>query len=586
MAAACCAAALGCAPALAADLPDAVKPGAARPGAERPILPAPPAPKVFDVPAVPERPLDIDEGERVQVQAFELLGAVDRPERGILITDVQALADRKLAERPEGFTVGRLQEVADEITKYYRERGLILAQAFIPVQTVSAGTVEIQILEGMLGRVVAEGQKMYKEKVLQQPFEELVGKPVTKEQVEAALLQLNEYPGVSLFGVFQPGQQVGTADMVVKVQDERRLEATVRGDNHGIRETGRNRYRLEGTVNNLTGTADRFTGTLQHTASPTNSFYWGAEYERPFWRYLLPDSLVSVRFDRNQFDVGGEFRDRDITSDTRNLFLTLSNQFIRSRQRNLSGRIELARKRAVTSVRSRPQSKDNLTPITFGADYDSVDTRFAGLNAGFVEVSHGFNDFLGAMGETPGRVRPSRQGGNREFAQGEFDKVFLSYSRLQSLTPLTEKLRHHTLLFRAELQWSPDLMVPLEQYSIGGPTNVRAYQPTERLFDRAAFGSIEWIINAPGIADQPAFGNRTWGEIIQVSLFFDYAAGKLNSALATEKASDNLKGAGFSISINNPQVFTSKLTIAAPVGRPESVNGKNPQYWLDLNFFF
>ena len=62
----------------------------------------------------------------------------------------------RLAERPEGFTVGRLQEVADDVTRYYRDKGLILAQAFVPVQTVDEGIVHIQIMEGVLGRVVTE----------------------------------------------------------------------------------------------------------------------------------------------------------------------------------------------------------------------------------------------------------------------------------------------------------------------------------------------------------------------------------------------------------------------------------------------
>ncbi len=536
------------------------------------------------VPPVIERPLDIDAGTRIQIAAFELLGVTDRPQQGIDVREIQALIDGKIGARADGFTVGRLQEVADEVTRYYREHGLILAQAFVPVQNVEGGVVKIQVLEGVLGRIVAEGNEMYQERVLQRPFKDLIGQPVTNKSAESALLHLTDLPGVSLFGVFQPGQQVGSADLVIKVQEENRFEANVRADNHGIRETGENRYRVIGAVNNLTGVGDKFTATLQHTEQPAFSFFWAAEYERPL--PVLWDTLFTFSFNRNQFDVGGDFRDRGIASDTRNMTASLSKSFIRSRLRNLSASVALARKRAVTKVRARPQSKDNLTTATLGVDYDSVDSRFAALNAGFLEVSHGFNDVLGAMGKLPGSVAPSRQGGNRKFAEGKFDKVFLSYSRLQSLTPLSQKLRHHSVLFRTEVQWTPDLLVPIEQYSVGGPTNVRAYQPTEQLYDRAWFASFEWIINAPGIADQPAFGNRTWGELVQLSFFFDMAAGVLNSALSTEDKSDNFKGAGLAFSVNNANVFTSKITIAWPLGKPRPENDRDPQYWLDFNFFF
>jgi len=566
------------------DVPAAVRPGAIRPGEERQSLPERSPDNLFDVPPVVERPLEIDAGAHIQVTRFELVGTVDRPEYDISIEEVQALVDGKISVQGEGFTVGRLQEIADEVTRYYREHGLILAQAFVPVQNVEDGAVRIQVLEGVLGRVIAEGNEMYKEKLLQHPFADLIGQPVTNKGAETALLELTDYPGVSLFGVFQPGQEVGTADMVIKVQEEKRFEGSVFADNHGIRETGQNRYRVVGSVNNLTGAGDKFTGTLQHTEQPSFAFFWAAEYDRPL--PFLYDTVFNFSFNRNQFDVGGDFRDNGIVGDTRNAYATLTKSFIRSRQRNLSGYLVLARERAETKVRARAVSIDNLTTVTVGTEYDSVDSRYAGLNYGFLEITHGFDDLLGAMGHDPGSVKPSRRGGNGDFAEGRFDKVFLSYSRLQALSPLSEKLRHHSLIFRTELQWSPDLLVPVEQYSIGGPTNVRAYQPTEQLYDRAWFASFEWKIEAPGIADEPAFGNRTWGELVQLSFFFDMAAGVLNSALPTEDKSDNFKGAGLAFSASNPNFFTSTVTIAWPLGKPRPENNRDPQYWVDFNFFF
>ena len=69
-------------------------------------------------------------------------------------------------------------------------------------------------------------------------------------------------------------------------------------------------------------------------------------------------------------------------------------------------------------------------------------------------------------------------------------------------------------------------------------------------------------------------------------MFFDLGAGKLNSALPVDKQSENFKSLGFAFSYNNPNEFSSKVSIAAPIGHPASENGKNPQYWIDLNFFF
>ncbi|MEM7541507.1 MAG: ShlB/FhaC/HecB family hemolysin secretion/activation protein [Pseudomonadota bacterium] len=563
------------------DLPDAARPGAIRPGDNSKLVPPQPVGEVFAVPPVIDRPLEIDGGEKVVVTAFKLDGVVDRAAFDITTDEVQSLVDAQIGKFPEGFSVNRLQEVADSVTGFYRDKGLILAQAFVPVQDVVDGVVTLQVFEGALGRVVVEGNEMFNSETIERPFRNLLGEPVTKETIESALLQVADIPGQSSFGVFRPGVDVGTADMVVKVDKEKRFDLAIRADNHGISETGKNRYLVQVAVNDLTGVGDRLVGTGQHTEVPANSFFWGFEYQRPFYF----DTMVGASVNQNQFDVGGAFAAAEIATDTRTQDLWISRPFIRSRTQNLSARFGLTRKRSGTKAGGRRVTLDALTALYLQMNWDNVDARFAGINAATLEVAHGFNNVFGAINEDPASIPPSRQTDNA-FATGQYDKVFFNYSRFQALTPVWDKLIHHNLLFNFELQYSPDLLLPLEQYAIGGPNNVRGYRPTEGLFDRAAFGSVEWIINAPFIADQPAFGNRTWGELYQFSVFFDLGAGKLNGTLGSEVGSENFKSVGFALSFNNPNKFSTKLTVASPIGDPDPVNERDPTYWLDLNFFF
>ena len=415
------------------DLPDAARPGAIRPGEDRRQTPPQPPGEVFAVPPLIDRPLDIDDGEAIEVRSFVLEGVVDRPEFDIETGAVQSLLDGALAARPEGFTVGRLQEVADAVTQYYREHGLIIAQAFVPVQEVADGSVTIQVMEGLLGQVLTEGNEMYKSQVLTHPLEPLVGQPVTKDAIESALLTVSDYPGQSAFGVLQPGVAVGTADMVVKVQEEKKVDLARRFDTHGITETGRNRYLGRLGINNLTEVGDQATLTVQQTAVPDNTFFYNLEYYRPL--PFLYDSVLGLNMNRNQFDVGGDFRDSDISSDIRNYQVSLKKTFIRSRQKNLSAGFNITKKRSGTKASGRRVNLDSLAVASFELGFDQVDTRFAGLNAGLLEISHGFNNVFGAMSEEVSRIRPTRQGGNGEFAQGKFDKVLLSLSRFQALSP-------------------------------------------------------------------------------------------------------------------------------------------------------
>src|SRR5690606_4772603 len=93
-------------------------------------------------------------------------------------------------DRNQGLTIGQLQLVADEITRYSREKGFFLARAVIPAQEVVDGVVLIRVLEGRLGDVKAQGNARYDEERIAAPFEPLLGELVTVERIEDALLTL------------------------------------------------------------------------------------------------------------------------------------------------------------------------------------------------------------------------------------------------------------------------------------------------------------------------------------------------------------------------------------------------------------
>ncbi len=609
------------------SLPDVARPGVSRPGinleeednqllAGAPTLPAPVRPgaqrpdqelrgetpdqadvitdattESFRVPRVLDRPLDIDEGDKIAVTRFELAGFTERPEFGLDMAEIQALLEEKREAWPEGFTVGRMQEVADEITVYYRNKGMILAQAFVPVQDVTNGVVRIEVLEGLLGRVVAEGNDKYSEEVLSVPFKDLKGQPVTKDEIEQALLTLTEYPGLSMFGIFQPGQKVGEADMVVKVQDEKPWEGALRWDNHGLEETGERRIRADFSWNNLSGDGDRIAFVSQKNAKPWNTYFQSLEYDRPMF-----DSSyhLNIGWNRNTFDVLGDLADQNIASETESVYFVVRKDFVKSRVANLSTSLEFARKQALTDIQGVLRQQDELAVLTLSLNYDSVDPEFAGLNELQVQYSHGFNDVFGAMGgqgtAANAAVPTSRTGGSGARAEGMFDKLFISYTRNQSLSILgqwlgTEFFDNKSLLFRTELFYTADLLVPLEQYSIGGPNHVRAYLPSEGLFDKGYYAGFEYVVPAPLIANEPAFGNYTWGELVAVSAFIDTSAGTLNDPLPQDTVTQNFNGGGISISFNYPNVFNGKLTVAAPFGKPATA-GRDPTYWLDFNYIF
>ena len=529
------------------------------------------------IPAVIDRPLGIDEGEIIEVSRFAVAGVQDRPAYGITVAAVEALIEEVRLSRPTGFTIGRLQEASEVITRYYRERGLILAQAIIPVQQVQDGIVRMEVLEGRLGRVLVEGNAIYGKPTLRAPFQHLVDQPVDAQSIETGLLILTDLPGLTVFGLFQPGQLVGTADLVLKVQDEQRLAGTLRVDQHGTEQTGRLRTRAVLSLNNPTSGGDRVELLAQQTFDPKQQQLFRGEYRRPMGRgYYFGGTM-----ERNSFSVaqpGG-----DISSATSIRSLYLGRQFMRSRKWNLAFELGFASKETSSRIVA-PISEDRLSVASFRLDYDLVDTRFQGLNFAYVQYFHGIPNFLSSMGtgeqiSAGGGTRSSRQGADGALGGGDFRKVGFGLTRLQTLT------KNHSLLLRSEFQWSADLLVPLEQLSIGGPDNVRGYPVAERLWDTGVFFSLEYLINAPLVTDRIAFGNRTWGELLQLSLFVDQATGKLNDPIASEQsgyATYRAAGAGFRF--NLPGAFSSRAMAAWSVGGQTPGNDRSPQVWLEFSY--
>src|SRR3546814_14334310 len=69
-------------------------------------------------------------------------------------------------------------------------------------------------------------------------------------------------------------------------------------------------------------------------------------------------------------------------------------------------------------------------------------------------------------------------------------------------------------------QYSDDVLVPMEQFALGGPDSVRAYPISDALGDRGYHVAVEYQVDAPGFGDKASpFGGRQWRAGVQFALF-------------------------------------------------------------------
>ncbi len=257
---------------------------------------------------------------------------------------------------------------------------------------------------------------------------------------------------------------------------------------------------------------------------------------------------------------------------------------IRSRQKNVSGILTWRRSNAVTSQAGIPIAEDVLSVAELEFDFDSIDSRARGLNLGALGFTFGLGDLLGGHGANEAAqqpVPPSRRGASGEFASNDFFKTYGSYSRLQTLA------EDISLLLRTEGQWSPSLLTSLEQFSIGGPASVRGYPVAEALFDSGVFGSLELTMNAPGFSKVPAFGGLTWGQVLRISFFSDFAYGQLNDPVISDRPDASFYGYGAGLAFGIPGELQGRLQYARPFGGAVSASdGSDDRWWFELTYQF
>jgi hemolysin activation/secretion protein len=685
-------------------LPSGAQPGGAQPVMPPPTIPIPESNLDLSVPPVYERPLGAEEGERVFVKRFVITGVVGDRKAGIDPEEIQKQVDevfaslQKIAEQqrlskqnleqqgPEGFTpeeqdkiikfmqgavktqsqeeqqkayqafiqqlmlerlqrlqgltIGNLQNIADGITKYYHDKGYFLARAVIPAQEIKDGVVNIRVLEGRLEKVQTSGNKMYSDQTLAKPFKPLLGELVTIGRTENALLTLTKYPGLSAAGVFRPGEDVGTTDIVVNVQNERHVDGSFRVDNDGTEFTGRGRAIASVDWNDLTGDADLFTATFLKTfaagsnstttsvvdgkpttttAASGSSTYYDLRYDRPI---LDAYNDWALDVSRNSFAVGNI---PNVGGLSKIAELSFEHDYFRSRTSNLIGTVDLSRKRADTldtaaNAGSTSQfgdvtARDDLAVLGAQLSYDLINTDTNTISTITGRFEHGFAGLLGVptndyvreqyllatnptlSGEQASRPPPSRVGvepvvgGNGKVnsvqvpAVPTYNKITLNYQLYKNL-PLTQGL-----LFRFGGQYSPDLLSSLEQFVMGGPDSVRGAPASQFLVDKGAFASLEYSVASPGFADKHAFGSYTWGQVLRFKIFTDAAVGFDNKPVTTNR--QYLASSGVGLVFTIPGTLTADLQWARLNGGsragaatdPEAIN-KSSQVWLDMTVNF
>lgn len=559
----------------------------------------------LDVPALRDRDPNPEAGPRLNVKEFRVQGLVEYPEFGITrkaiiqqvekirfdmmeegellesgytINEIKEVSDlvaqieketdgrhvdpvdvQKLVflireqRRQRGITLGMIETVADIITRYYRERGFILAKAYIPKQHVRDGVVTITLLLGQLGEVEANNNKLYSHRMVKRIFKSSLGKPVSNNIIEEKLYLLNDLPGVSASGYFEPGSQVGDTKLNINFNREQRFDSNIRVDNHGSESTGEYRAYADFYWNNPFWQGDELQLGILGSFDPENSLYGAVRYSIPIY---TPSVLFSLGVSSNDF----------VSDDTKGLASGFE----------ISGKSLVADAKVTYKIR---RSRINNQSISLGYSEIASQIEFGSLSSSTIDKTVNKLDLSYSFDLLNEKRRVLHQGGiiltYAEFVEGadegqdlESTLILLDYSRLSFLKiPFTKK--ESKVILRAFGQYSGGSLSEVLQFGLAGPTRSRGYKINEFFADDGAYVGADWVFDGPQFSGTIA-GER-WDKILQPFLFLDASYGVNNAILEGESSvKTHLVDAGIGLKIAFKDGFRGNLSVAFPVDAKNS----------------
>lgn len=518
-----------------------------------PVMPPaaqPPTPFVAPSPAHGVPP----GGRKILIHGFHISGS-----SAISAAELQTLVAPYVGKE---LTLQEIYDVADQVTRYYREHGYTLASAIVPEQKVSSGQIQLQVIEGTLGKITVEGNQHYRSNFIIWQLNDLrLGDVVTNAPLEREMLLLNDLPGLDARAVMQPGADFGTSDLVVQTQ-ETPLEADLQVNNYGRESLGQYQLQADVGLNGLLGVGDRFDFSgLYATADLLH--YGRAAYSMPVSPWGTRASLYYSGYDYhvNAKKLGASVAALDINGDGQNFGVNFLHPVWRTPRKNLF--VGAGYDRTVTSQEEskfNTLSRANLSLAQFVAlfNYQAPDASYSTVSATLSTNFQGTPLVLDAAG---GLVPE----GNTEAAKLQVD---LSHYR--------DVWRKLGLLSRFTGVASADPLVDLDQFRLGGPNSVRAYPTSEVGGDQGYFASAE--LQHP-VSFLPALASQRVKAFIDTGTVY-----REKSEARGVRAQDSLTGAGVGWSATAFGRVVLDLLLAHPIGHHQtSDQEEGVRVWFSVN---
>lgn len=425
---------------------------------ESPVLPTPTSEPTPDVNVVP-----------IQVNRIEVTGS----------TVLSSEQLNRITKPFEGSTVSfqELTSVIDEINQLYLEQGYTNSRAILEAQTIANGIVQIRVVEGTLERIEVEGTQRLNPNYVRSRVNLGVGTPLNTTKLEEQLRLLRADPLFkNVEATLRSGSGPGQSILVVRVTEADPFEASVSFDNYSPPSVGSERLGINTSYRNLTGNGDELAASYYRTTTG------GADVFDFSYRIPLNamNGTLQLRAAPNRNEVTqSPFDEFDIRGESQLYEISYRQPLIRSLRQEFALSLGFAYQSGQTFTFAGPtpfgfgpdeRGVSRTSVIKFGQDY----LRWDSLGAWSLRSQFSLGTGLFNATTNPDSIPDAR---------------FISWLGQVQRVQLLNK--NNLLILQADLQLTPDALLPSQQFIIGGGQSLRGYRQNVRAGDNGLRFSVE-----------------------------------------------------------------------------------------------
>lgn len=503
-----------------------------------------------------QRPsLNLPDSLKVQVNDFKITG------QDIYSEDTlkALLADKK----GQLLTFKDLQDGADTLTKYFRDKGYIAAHAYLPVQKITGGVVEYSVVVGRFDGITVQNNTKIHDSAVQREIKFLKkGDYLTRANLERAVWLLSDLAGADAKATLTTGENPGTVHVTLDLNPHNGKQGLFSIDNYGNRSTGYNEYGLDYDFLNLAREGDHLAVGI--TTTGNELFNWGANYTIP----VIRDGMrLTAGYNVLTYQLGDAFEDLDAVGHSRIASLGLDYAIQRSQRHNLYTGLRYEHSDIQDEWRTLHMTYADKTgnAAVFSLYGDEQDRKGATDWRAEYKWGHIGNDAeFSAFDASPSTL-------------GTYQKIRANILRRQNFN------NRLYLLLSARGQYAFNNLDSSEHFSLGGPYGVRAYPTSEASGDMGYLtrAELRWLLPL-GAQDQQ----------LHLATYLEHGGvwiNKDNDAIGNPKNHRNLQGIGLGLIWSRWEDWFLRLDYAWKLGSEEPTSDTSHtggHFWIRGGVYF